>query len=60
MVKWYRVCKVTRYCAKVLARNYAITLADESARLRFTAVKWCCGAMATWRRGVLVAWQRGI
>lgn len=51
MVKWYHVYKMMRYCANVLTHDYAINLADESARLRFTAVKWRRGAMATWYHG---------
>lgn len=56
MVKWYHVCKVTRYCANVLAHDYAITLADESASAlyRGEVVSWCYGTAASWRRGVVV------
>lgn len=57
MVKWYHVCKVTRYCANVLTHNHAITLADESARLRFTTVKWYRGVVVVRCFGVVVAWH---
>lgn len=55
MVKWYHVCRVTRYRAKALTHDYAITLADESARLHFTVVKWCRGAMVAWYRGIMAS-----
>lgn len=60
MVKWYHACRVTRYRANVLTCDHAITLADESARLRFTVVKWCRGAMVVWYRGVVVVRCLGI
>lgn len=67
MVKWYRVYEVTCNYVNGLKCNHAITLAGESARLRFTSVKWCRGAMVVWYRGVVVvrclgivvAWHRG-
>lgn len=68
MVKWYHIYKVTCNYVSVLKCNHAITLADESARLRFTAVKWYRGVMVMWYRGVVVvrcfgivvAWHRGV
>lgn len=56
MVKWYHVCRVTRYRASVLTHGHVITLADESARPHFTVVKWCRGAMVVWYRGIVAAW----
>lgn len=55
MVRWYHVCRVTRYRANVLTCDHAITLADESARLRFTVVKWCRSAMVAWYRDSVVS-----
>lgn len=68
MVKRYRAYKVMCYYANVLTHNHAITLADESARLRFTVVKWCRGTMVVWYcdvmlvrcLGIVVAWYRGV
>lgn len=55
MVKWYRVYEVTCNYVSVLKCNHAITLADKSARLRFTAVKWCRSAMVVWYRDSVVS-----
>lgn len=68
MVKRCRVYKMMCYYANVLTHNHAITLADESAPSRFTAVKWYRGAIVMWYRGAMVmrclgtmvAWHRDV
>lgn len=68
MVKWYHIYEVTHNYVNGLKCNHAITLADESARLRFTLVKWCRGVVVMWYRGVVVVrclgivivWHRGV
>lgn len=50
MIKWYHVCRVTRYRANVLTRDHVITLPDESASAlyRDEVVLWRRDSMAPW------------
>lgn len=61
MVKWYHVCRVTRYCANALTRDHVTTLADESASAlyRGEVVSWCYGNVVSWCHSSVVSWRRG-
>lgn len=54
MIKWYHTYEITHNYISVLKCNHAITLADESARLCFTAVKWYRGVMVMWYSDTVV------